>query len=168
MKNPPAEFDIRYSTLDDLSFLELWFSKEKERDPFPFEGDYETQEALKNWIGFAKFHASLTGTWSEVPCAIGTLFLMPYRKVSHHCSFYLMVEEKHRRKGIGTCMVRNLLNLAKKRFSLEGLHVEFYEPNVPMQALLEQLNFAIFARQEHFCKLGAAMHSRVLMERGIE
>ena len=63
-----------------------------EREPFPFETDSETEEVLKNWIGFARFKAALTGTLSDAPCAMGTLLLMPYRKVAHHGSFYLIVD----------------------------------------------------------------------------
>jgi hypothetical protein len=67
MRTPPEDFDIRYSTSDDLLFLERAFSDPKEREPFPFESDHETQESLKNWIGFSKFSASLTGTLSDEP-----------------------------------------------------------------------------------------------------
>lgn len=164
MRTPPEDFDIRYSSLDDLSFLERCFSDLKEREPFPFESDHETQESLKNWIGFSRYFASLTGTLSEEPCAVGTLFLMPYRKVAHHASFFLIVDPKFRRRGIGTSMVRNLMHLSKTRFRLESLHVEFYEPNEPFRALLEVLNFKPFAVQDHFFKMGSTMRPRVLME----
>ena len=72
----PADFDIRYTELGDLSSLSEWFSLPNACDDFPF-GPEEKEEALKNWIGFSKFKASLTGTISNVPCAVGTLFLMP-------------------------------------------------------------------------------------------
>lgn len=156
---PPEEFDIRYSTLEDLLFLQQCFADPEEREPFPFETDEETGESLKNWIGFSKYKASLTGTMKGEPSAIGTLFLMPYRKVAHHCSFYLVVKKEERRKGIGTSMVRNLLHLAKTRFKLESVHVEFYAPS-PLQSILEQLRFELYARQEQF----VATRARVMME----
>lgn len=159
---PLSDFDIRYSVLEDLSFLQEWFSKEGACDDFPF-GEAEQAEALKNWIGFAKYKASLTGLLGEQPCAIGTLFLMPYRKVAHHCSFYLMVDPAHRRKGIGTAMVRNLLHLAKTRFKLESVHVEIYEPSALLSILLKQ-GFEQFVRQEHFMKIGEHSKARLLLE----
>lgn len=151
-------FDIRFSELDDLGALQNWFSTPEACDPFPFGFD-EREDALKNWIGFAKFKASLTGTMGGVPCAIGTLFLMPYRKVAHHCSFYLIVDPAHRRKGIGTSMVRNLLHLAKTRFRLESVHVEVYEPSLLLPILRKQ-GFEEFARQENF----AGERTRILLE----
>lgn len=141
-------FDIRFSTQEDLIFLQKWFSDPSSCDDFPFNFT-EKDEALKNWIGFAKYKASLTGTLNDVPCAIGTLFLMPYKKVAHHCSFYLMVDPEQRRKGIGSSMIRNLLNLAKTRFRLENVHVEIYEPS-PLLSVLLKLGFKLFVRQENY------------------
>ncbi|HSX25585.1 MAG TPA: hypothetical protein VLE89_01090, partial [Chlamydiales bacterium] len=88
---PIPDYDIRFSTPEDLTYLQEWFSTPESCEFYPF-GFAEKEEALKNWIGFAKFKASLTGMIGETPCAVGTLFLMPYRKVAHHCSFYLIVD----------------------------------------------------------------------------
>src|SRR5882762_9303518 len=141
---PIPGFDIRYSVPEDFPFLKEMFSDPKMFDAYPFNAK-ESEEALKNWIGFAKFKASLTGMIGETPCAIGTLFLMPYRKVAHHCSFYLIVDPAHRRKGIGTSMIRNLLHLAKTRFKLESVHAEVFEPS-PILPILQKLNFETFAK----------------------
>lgn len=156
-------FDIRYSIQEDVSFMEQWLSTSKEREPFSFETNQETLQALNNWIGFAKYKASLTGIIDHRPCAVGTLFLMPYKKVSHHASFYLIVDPQLRRQGIGTSMVRNLLHLGKTRFRLESLHAEIYEPN-GLISLLKKLNFQMFARQESFMQIEGHSHARVLME----
>lgn len=152
-------FDIRFSELNDLPFLQNWLSTPESCDPFPFGFD-EREDALKNWIGFSKFKASLTGTLDGVPCAIGTLFLMPYKKVAHHCSFYLVVDPAHRRKGIGSAMVRNLLHLAKTRFRLESVHVEIYEPSL-LLPILQKQGFEQFARQENFVE---GRRARILLE----
>lgn len=160
----PSDFDIRYSVSEDHSVLQKWFADPQERRPFPFETDQEMEDVLKNWIGFTRYKAGLTGTLSGQPCAMGTLLLMPYRKVAHHASFYLIVDPLQRRKGIGNSMVRNLLHLAQTRFSLESVAVEIYEPN-PILPLLEKLEFEIFARQENFVKIGGSSHARVCLER---
>ncbi len=158
----PADFDIRYSDEGDLESMIGWFSPKKACDDFPF-GVEEKDEALKNWIGFSKFKASLTGVLGNAPCAVGTLFLMPYKKVSHHASFYLMVDPNHRRKGIGTSMVRNLMHLAKTRFRLESIHAEVFDPG-PLLPLLQKMEFEVFARQENFVHLEGQVRARVLME----
>jgi putative acetyltransferase len=155
-------FDIRFSELGDLAFLSSWFSYEDACDGFPFDFD-EKDDALKNWIGFAKYKASLTGTMNGTPCAVGTLFLMPYRKVAHHCSFYLIVDPEQRRKGIGTSMVRNLLHLAKTKFRLESVHAELFEPS-PLRSVIERLGFQEFAKQDDFVKIGDCKRPRALLE----
>ena len=157
-----ADYDIRFSELSDLEALTQWFSDPKVCDDFPFDFS-EKEEALKNWIGFAKYKASLTGIIEGVPCAIGTLFLMPYKKVAHHCSFYLIVDPIHRKKGIGTSMVRNLLHLAKTRFRLESVHVEIFDPNA-LLSILMRLQFVQFAKQENYIKIGGEGHARLLLE----
>jgi putative acetyltransferase len=157
-----ADFDIRFSEPGDLAFLEKCFSAGGASDDFPF-GPAEMEEALKNWIGFSKYNASLTGTLQNIPCALGTLFLMPYKKVAHHCSFYIIVDPEHRRKGIGTDLIRNLLHLAKTRFRLESVHAELFEPSL-LTPLLQKLNFIEFARQENYVHIDGCKRPRVLME----
>ena len=155
-------YDIRFTEEGDLSHLNDWFSFPDACDDFPFSLD-EKDESLKNWIGFAKYKASLTGLMNGVPCAIGTLFLMPYRKVAHHCSFYIMVDPAHRRKGIASSMIKNLLHLAKTRFRLESIHVEIYQPSA-LLSVVEKLNFKTFARQDNFMKIGDCSRPRILLE----
>lgn len=162
-KELPEGFDIRYSEASDLSDLEKWFSDPKEREPFPFETDGETTDALKNWIGFAKYKASLTGVIGNHPCAVATLFLMPYRKVAHHASFYLIVDPAFRKRGIGASMVRNLMHLAKTRFRLEGLYAEIFEPS-SLPSVLSPLGFETYARQENFVRIDGQRRARRLME----
>jgi len=148
--------------MEDLAYLQEWFQDPAACDDFPFN-PAEKEDTLKNWIGFSKFKASLTGMIDNVPCAVGTLFLMPYRKVAHHCSFYLMVDPKHRRKGVGTSMVRNLLHLAQNRFKLESVHVEIFEPSGLLPPL-KKLGFEMFVHQENFVKINGEPRARLLME----
>lgn len=157
-----TDFDIRFSEEKDLSSLKKWFSYEGACDDFPFGFD-EMDMSLKNWIGFSKFRASLTGMLGNEVCAIGTLFLMPYRKVAHQCSFFLIVDPEHRRKGIGTSMVRNLMHLAKTRFRLESLYAELYDP-CSLFSILQRLDFEVFARQENFVRINGCGRARILLE----
>lgn len=156
-------YDIRFSEEKDLKFLQKYFEDPVSLEPFAF-GEKEKEVSLKNWIGFAKFKASLTAVIEEKPCALGTLFLMPYKKVAHQCSFYLIVDPKHRRQGIGTSMVRNLVHLAKNRFRLEMIHIEVYEPN-PIVQLLEKQGFSQIVRQENFLRTLQGDKARLILEK---
>ncbi len=158
----PEGYDIRYSELDDLPVLESWFTDPATCDDFPF-GFEERADALKNWIGFSRYKASLTGMMNGKPCAIGTLFLMPYKKVAHHCSFFLIVDPVHRKQGIGSSMVRNLLNLARTRFKLESVHVEIYDP-CSLISVVKKLGFEQFAEQAGFVKIEGHGRPRILLE----
>lgn len=163
---PIPGYDIRFSDLEDLVFLQEWFQDPLSCNDFPF-GENEKENSLKNWIGFSKYKASLTGVIDNVPCAIGTLFLMPYRKVAHHCSIYLIVDPKHRKKGVGTSMIRNLLNLAKKRFKLEAVDVEVYEPSLIVPLLLKT-GFQEIVRQDNFVKIDGVPRARIILEHALK
>lgn len=156
----PKDFDIRFSEYDDIAYVSSWL--EEDFQGFPFS-ESEKGDSLKVWLGYSKYKASLTGMIGSTPCAVGTLFLMPYKKVAHHASFYLIVDPKQRRQGIGTSMVRNLLHLAKTRFKLESVHAELYLPS-PIENILREQKFEEFARQEHFVKVDGKYQDRLLLE----
>ncbi len=157
-----SDFDIRFTEEGDYDFLSRWVSVEGGSDPFPFAPD-EKEGSLKNWIAFSQIASSLTGTWKGVPCAISTLFLMPYKKVAHHCSFYLLVDPAYRRQGIGASMLKNILHLGKTKFRLESVHVELFEPS-DLLPLLEKVGFQLFARQENFMHWNGKERARLLLE----
>lgn len=145
------ELDIRYSNQNDLVFLEKWLKDPDNNKWFPFSSEKEIEDSSKNWISFYKYKASLTGVLNNQVCAIGTIFLMPYRKLAHHALFYLIVDKDYRSKGIGTDMLNNLINLGKNYFKLESLYTEVYE-GCPMIELLKKNNFEEFAYQPMYVR----------------
>jgi hypothetical protein len=159
------EHDIRWSEPEDINYMNLWFSSSESCDPFPF-GPEEKVDALKNWIGFSRFKSSLTVTVDQVPCAIGTLFLMPYKKVAHQCSFYLIVDPNKRNRGLGSSLVKNLLHLAKTYFHLESVHCELIEPSL-LLSILQKQGFEMFVRQEGYAEIRGEIRARLLLERSL-
>jgi putative acetyltransferase len=123
----------------------------------------EVEDAVQCWIGFCRYSCSLTATVNGEPCGIGTLFLMPYRKVAHHCLFKVIVDPKYQKQGVGTSLIKNLKHLAKNYFKLELMHIEVFEGN-PLIPILKKLDFHEFARQERFVKEGDQYLTRVLLE----
>lgn len=156
-------YDMRFTVMTDQRFLHDWLSKPGVLHWFPMSEGKELEDAIQCWIGFSRYNCSLTATIDGEPCGIGTLFLMPYQKVAHHCLFKLIVDLPFRRKGIGTSLVRNLKHLAKQRFRLELMHIEVFEGN-PLIHILTEQGFREFARQESYIKEGDNYFSRILYE----
>lgn len=118
---------------------------------FPVSDEKEVGSMCRNWIGFSKFKASLTATIEEVPCGIGTLFLMPYRKVAHHTMFNLIVDPEKRGQGVGASLMKNLINLSQNYFHHELMYAEVYEGCL-LAPILEKIGFEKVATQEGFVK----------------
>jgi putative acetyltransferase len=143
--------EIRYSIERDLSHLEEWLKDPDNNKWFPFSTKKEIEQSAKNWIGFSKYRASLTGLVDKQVCSVGTLFLMPYKKLAHHAMFYLIVDKKYRKRGIGADMLKNLINLAKNYFRLESIFIEVFE-GCPIISLLKKFDFHEFAYQSMYVK----------------
>jgi putative acetyltransferase len=143
--------DIRYTYVTDLPYLKSWLLNKDVQRWFPVSEEKEIEDAVQCWIGFSRYSCSLTATLDAKPCGIATLFLMPYRKVAHHCLFKIVVDPRYQRRGIGASLLKNLKHLAKQYFHLDLIHTEVFEGN-PCIALLESQGFKLFARQEGFVK----------------
>ena len=156
------EIDIRYTSLEDGKYLEKWLSNKEDLKWYP-ANEKEAKGFGRNWIGFARYKCSLTATIKDEPCGIITLYLMPFKKTAHLSMFYMIVSEKHRRKGVGESLVKNMMNLAEKYFSLESVYAEVFEGS-PIIPLLEKLKFSSFAKQDHFVKESGKYLARVHYE----
>ena len=161
--NEPVGLDVRYSVLADAPYLKEWLVHPEIQRWFPVSEEKEIEDAVQCWIGFSRFSSSLTATLDGTVCGIGTLFLMPYRKVAHHCLFKIVVDPRHQQKGIGGSLLKNLKHLAKNYFRLELMHIEVFEGN-PIIRLLHKYGFHEFARQEKFVKNQSAYCARILYE----
>lgn len=156
-------YDIRYTYVTDMPYLREWMGQSGMLHWFPMEEEKEVEDAVQCWIGFSRYSSSLTATIDGIPCAIGTLFLMPYQKVAHHCIFKIIVDQKYQHKGIGSSLLKNLKHLAKQYFRLELMHIEILEDN-PIIHLLKKFDFHEFARQECFFKENDRYFARILLE----
>jgi putative acetyltransferase len=153
--------DIRYTYVTDITPLREWVKASLEW--FPMESEKEIEDALQCWIGFSRWSASLTVTIDSKPCAIGTLFLMPYKKVAHHCLCKIIVDPKMRRKGVGFTLLKNLKHLARNYFHLEMIDIEVFEGN-PILHLLKKSDFYEVVAQDNYVKINGANKARLFME----
>jgi RimJ/RimL family protein N-acetyltransferase len=158
------DLEIRYSEMEDGHKLYEWLQERENAKWFPMLGERELQMLVRNWAGYFQHRSSLTGLIDHKVCAVGTLFLMPYQKVSHHASFSLIVDKAYRSRGVGFSMVKNLLHLAKNFFHLEGVCVEVFE-GCPILPLLEKFSFSQYAHQAGFVKEeDGSFRARILLE----
>src|SRR3990167_3604266 len=114
-----SQVDLRYTQLTDGADLKKWLLDPQINRWFPVSSEKEIEDGAHVWASFSRYSCSLTATLDGVPCGVGTLFLMPYKKVAHHCLFKLIVDPLHQRHGIGFSILKNLKNLAKNYFRLE-------------------------------------------------
>lgn len=156
------DFDIRYTTLNDMEVLRQWLKFEGILYWFPPSDDLELENFIRIWMGFIRYNACLTAVYKEKPVGMAVLYLMPYRKVAHHAMFQMIVNPEHLREGVGTSLVRNLKHLAKNTFHQEMLYGEILGEN-PILNLLRKLDFFEFARQEKYVKEGAMYCPRILI-----
>ncbi len=143
---------IRYSQMADGKILAEWLKDHDNWPYFPIASEKEAQLFADNWIGFSRFRVSLTAILEDQVVGIATLFLMPYKKVSHSPFFYMIVDKHKRNKGIGSDLLKNIMNLAENYVSLEALVAEVYTGS-PFIALLEKNHFQQFAFQENYIKI---------------
>lgn len=162
------DYDVRYSTADDLPFLKQWVRDPDSKKWFPVSTEKDIDDMVKNWIGFSRFSASLTADYKGKPVGIATLFLMPYRKLIHHSLLYLIVSPEYRRQGVGSSLVKNATHLGKTYFRFEKIHLETYEGS-PVIPLLAKAGYKEVFRQEHFVKEGEGKYlARIVMERQLK
>lgn len=158
------DFNIRYTVAEDESFLRKWLTSTGMLHWFSMEEESEVDEMIKIWMSFIRFKCSLTATYKNKPCGIGTLFLMPYVKLIHSTMGYLIVDPSFQKKGVGTALVKNLEHLAKTYFRFERMHYEIYGDN-PLVSLLEHQGFIQVFKQERYIKEEQGYLPRVVLEK---
>jgi RimJ/RimL family protein N-acetyltransferase len=156
--------ELRYTILEDSSFLKEWLMEPGILRGFPMQDPPEVDDSVKHWIGFSKYKSSLTATIEGKPVGIATLCLMPYRKLAHQCLLSIIVSKEARGKGVGTILLNNLMHLAKEYFGIEVLYLEVYEGN-PALSLYHRFGFQEVGYQKHFMKEDGEYISKIVMER---
>ena len=157
-------YDIRYTEYADNLYLTM-FLEQKENAPFYSPANNkECQMVVKNWIGFYRFRASLTATYKNIPIGLATLFLMPYKKVSHIAMLYIIVDKDFQRKGVGNSLLKNIEHHAINHFSLDSIHLEVVKGSM-IEALLLKRHYTKLFEQEAFFHVHGKDVPRVLYEK---
>ncbi len=157
------EFDIRYTDPTDETALRKWLEDQAVLNQFPATTPGEINMLVPNWIGFHRFKSSLTALYQGEIIGIGTLLLMPYYKLIHHCLTSVVVDPKHQGQGFGTALVRNLKHLAKDYFHFQMMYAEIYNGS-KLETILKKQGFTETLRQEKFVKSDGHYRARILLE----
>ncbi|MGR3973040.1 MAG: GNAT family N-acetyltransferase [Candidatus Rhabdochlamydia sp.] len=155
--------DIRYTEESDGPFLKQWLDDPFITQWFPMKTPQEIEDAFRCWIGFHRYSCSLTAILQKVPCGMATLFLMPYKKVSHYALFKIVVDPQLHRQGIGSDLLKNVKHLAKNYFHLEKVGIEVFENN-PLEALLKKQGFQQIFRHEGYVKQNGSLLAKIYWE----
>jgi putative acetyltransferase len=159
-----SRLSIRFTKEEDAPFLTKWLTDPVILRWFPMLNDREIEDAVRIWMGYCKYEATLTAEWEGKPCGMANLYLQPYKKLAHQCLFAIIVEESYRGKGIGTALLQDLMKLAKEKFRIEMLHLEVYEGN-PAIHLYQRLGFKEFGFQKHFIKEKGEYLGKIFMQK---
>lgn len=154
----------RFTVETEGHLLKKWLQQGDTLRWFPMFDEREVDDAVRIWIGYSKYHASLTAEYDGVACGMANLNLQPYQKMAHQCLLSIIVDENYRGKGVGTQLLKDLIQLAKEKFHLEILHLEVYQGN-PAINLYRRFGFVEFGAQTHFIKDKGEYIGKVFMQK---
>jgi RimJ/RimL family protein N-acetyltransferase len=160
---PPEGLTFRYSIPEDVLPMKEWFSDPEVYSWFPMDGELEIDDGAKRWLSFGQIKSSLTAELNGVPCGIATLYLQAYKRILHQSELGIIVGTGFRDKGIGTFLMKALIQLAKKQFHIELLHLQVYSGN-PALNFYKRLGFKEFGKQTHWIKEKNKYVGRIFME----
>ncbi len=156
-------YDIRYSELSDGESMKEWLKDPQVGLWYPPSTEIDQDTFVKNWIGFARYRASLTATYEGQTIGVITIYLMPYIKVAHVSMIYFIVSPEFLGQGVEVSLLRNVKHLARSRFRLESMHCEVFEGSGQIKDL-QEAGFQEIIRQEDFVEFPDGLRARLIYE----
>ena len=156
--------EIRPANPDEGTYLAKWLADPAILRWFPMTDAREIDDAVKIWMGYTKFQACFTAYENGAVVGMSILYIQPYQKFAHQCLFAIIVDEKHRNKGIGKALMQHMIDAAKNQFKIEILHLEVYAGN-PAIRLYERMGFKEFGRQPKFIKQDGEYIDKIMMQK---
>ena len=160
----PKGLEIRHTTEKDGDDINRWLQDPQIQKWFPVKTQEEIDFTVHAWTEYAKYGCALTATILGEVAGSAVLYLQPYKRMAHQCLFAIIVDEKFRGQGAGTKLLSSLFSMAKKRFSLQMLHLEVYRGN-PAVSLYERLGFKHCGVREKFLKDGDEYFDQIIMQK---
>lgn len=162
------KLNIRYGVVEDGEYLTKWFAEKNILRWFPCQEPKEVEDTVRMLTSFTKWNCTLTAEYDKTPVGFAVLYLHAYKKIAHQCLFGMIIDKEHRNMGIGTQLLLNLIELARKNFGIETLYLEVFEGN-PAINLYRRLGFKETGYQKHWLKEDDGTYrSRIVMEKYIK
>jgi ribosomal protein S18 acetylase RimI-like enzyme len=148
----------------DLESYKQWLQQPGVLEGFPMSDKQEIDDVVRLWDQYIAKGASITALHKKKPVGAANLYVQEVEKLKHHSLFVILVDEKHRGKGIGTFLIKELQNLAKNTFGIEILHLEVYDKN-PAVRLYERVGFKKYAHHSNYLKnVNGNYFGKILMQ----
>jgi len=143
--------EFRISVPEDRKYLIEWLNDPKILRWFPMSNYKEVLDASAIWMSYIEKKGVFTAVLNGTPVGIANIYVPVYKRFEHQCLFAIIVDEKHRGKGIGSALMQEIVKQAKERFHIEMLHLEVYKGN-PAIHLYERLGFKQYGIHKKFFK----------------
>ena len=156
--------EIRPANPEEGTYLSKWLTDPAILRWFPMSDAREIDDSVRIWMGYCKIQACFTAYENGTAVGMSILYIQPYQKFAHQCLFAIIVDEKHRNKGVGKALMEHMINAAKNQFNIEILHLEVYAGN-PAIRLYERMGFKEFGRQPKFIKMDGEYIDKVMMQK---
>ncbi len=160
-----GEIQIKYSDETIEGPLREWFKEPGILRWFPAQEGKEIEDTIKMLCGFTRWKSALTAFVDDKPIGVGVLFLHAYKKIAHQCLFCLLVDPDYCNQGVGSHLLLNLMELAKKNFNIEVLYLEVFEGN-PAISLYRRFGFKEVGYHPYWIKeADGKFRSKIVMEK---
>ncbi len=162
-KKPLVTF--RPTVLEDLEFYKEWLQQPGVLEGFPMTDKKEIDDAVRLWNQYLQKGASITVLYKKKPVGAANIYVQDVEKLKHQSLFVILVDEKYRRQGIGTLLLKEVEKLAKTKFGIEILHLEVYDKN-PAIRLYERLGFKKYGHHLRYLKdIEGNYFGKILMQK---
>jgi len=159
-------YQMRYYDKTDGESLARFMADERNKMFLSTESEKEIKSQVEIWNAYSRYKCGLTAIYQERRIGMAMIYLMPYRKVAHHGICHVVVAPKYLEDGVRESLVRNLVNLGDKYFSLERFQFELYGDE-KLAAILKAQEFTPVFTQKNYLMIGDRHIPRMLWEKKV-